>query len=51
VFTADWGQLLRVRTRLHIQVFIERYADTGRIGFLCWWRGDVAVARPKASTF
>jgi HK97 family phage major capsid protein len=49
VFTADWGQLLLgVRTRLQIQVLSERYADTGQIGFLCWWRGDVAVARPKA---
>lgn len=49
VFTADWRQLLLgVRTQLQIRVLSERYADTGQIGFLVWFRGDVAVARPKA---
>lgn len=48
-FTGDWSQLLiGVRTGLQIQVLNERYADTGQIGLLCWWRGDVAVARPAA---
>lgn len=49
MFTADWSQLLvGVRTDLQIQVLTERYADTGQVGILCWWRGDVAVARPAA---
>jgi HK97 family phage major capsid protein len=49
VFTADWSQLfVGIRTQLTIQVLGERYADTGDIGFLAWFRADVAVARPKA---
>ena len=48
-FTADWNQLLvGVRTALQIQVLTERYADTGQVGLLCWWRGDIAVARASA---
>ena len=51
VFVGDWRQLyIGVRTELQIQVLRERYADTGQVGFLTWWRGDVAVARPKAFT-
>lgn len=47
--TADWSQLLvGVRTGLQISVLTERYADTGQVGLLCWWRGDVAVARAGA---
>lgn len=49
VFTADWRQLLvGVRTHLRINVLAERYADSGQTGFIAWWRGDTAVARPKA---
>lgn len=49
LFTADWSQLyVGVRTELQISVLTERYADTGQVGILCWWRGDVAVARPAA---
>jgi HK97 family phage major capsid protein len=48
-FTADWRQLLLgVRTQLVIKVLAERYADNGQTGFLAWWRGDIAVARPAA---
>lgn len=51
VFVGAWSQLyIGVRTQLQIQVLRERYADTGQVGFLTWWRGDVAVARPKAFT-
>src|SRR4051794_18948208 len=51
VFVADWSKLLvGVRTGLQIQVLTERYADNGQFGFLAWWRGDIAVARPKAYT-
>lgn len=49
MFTADWTQLyVGVRTQLQIQLLTEKYADTGQVGILAWWRGDVAVARPKA---
>ncbi len=45
----DWRQLLiGVRTELQIKVLDQRYADNGQTGFIAWWRGDVAVARPKA---
>jgi HK97 family phage major capsid protein len=45
----DFRQLyVGVRTQLQIQVLSERYADTGQVGILAWFRGDVAVARPKA---
>jgi HK97 family phage major capsid protein len=50
-FVADWHQLyVGVRTSLEIRVLTERYADTGQVGFVCWWRGDNAVARAKAFT-
>lgn len=49
VFTADWRQLLiGVRTQLQIIPLTERYADYAQRGFIAWWRGDIAVARPKA---
>lgn len=49
-FIADWSQLLvGVRpSGLSVQVLDQRYADTGQVGFLAWWRGDVAVARASA---
>ncbi len=49
IFTADWSQLfIGVRTELQLTVLNERYADTGQVGILAWWRGDVQVARAKA---
>lgn len=57
VFTADWSQLLiGVRTGLTISVLEERYMTNdaagspkgGQYGFMCWWRGDIALARAKA---
>lgn len=50
IFTADWTQLLiGVRTELQITLLTERYMpDAGQYGFVAWWRGDIAVARPKA---
>jgi len=57
VFTADWSQLLiGVRTGLTISVLEERYMTNdaagspagGQYGFMCWWRGDIALARVKA---
>lgn len=50
-FVAAWPQLyIGVRTGLTIEPLRERYADNGQLGFLAWWRGDVAVARAKAFT-
>lgn len=49
VFTGDWSQLLiGQRLDLTIQVLPERYADTGQIGIVATWRGDVGLARPRA---
>lgn len=49
VFVGDWTQMfVGVRTQLSIQVLRERYADTGEIGLLAWWRGDVMHTRASA---
>ncbi len=49
MFVGDWSQLLvGIRTSLQINVLHERYADTGQVGFLAWFRGDVAVGRAAA---
>ena len=49
VFAGDFSQvLLGQRMDLTIQVLTERYAENGQVGILAYWRGDVAVARPKA---
>ncbi len=49
IFTADWRELLiGLRTGFEVQVLRERYADSGTIGLLAWFRGDVLAARPKA---
>src|SRR5215204_1171336 len=49
VFTADWRELLvGLRTSFRVEVLRERYADTGSIGLLAWFRGDILAARPKS---
>jgi HK97 family phage major capsid protein len=50
VFTGDFSQLyVGVRTALTITVLRERYmVEEGSFGLVGWYRGDVAVARPKA---
>lgn len=49
VFVGDFTKLLiGQRLELNIQVLNERYADTGEIGIVATWRGDVGVARPRA---
>lgn len=50
VFTADWTELfIGLRTGLQITLLTERYMpDAGQYGFVAWWRGDMAVARPRA---
>lgn len=48
-FVADWSQLMiGVRTQLMIEPLRERWADSGQLGFVSWWRGDIAVARAAA---
>lgn len=57
VFTGDWSQLwIGLRTDLQITILSERYMTNdaagspagGQYGFMAWWRGDIAIARPKA---
>jgi HK97 family phage major capsid protein len=50
VFTGDFRQLLLgIRTALTVTVLQERFmVEEGSFGLVGWWRGDVAVARPKA---
>lgn len=49
VFAGDWRQLLiGQRLGLTIQTLTERYAENGQIGIVAHWRGDVALARPRA---
>jgi len=49
LFVGDWSQLLiGQRLRISIQVLTEKYADTGQIGIVAHWRGDVQPARPAA---
>ncbi|RBY92953.1 phage major capsid protein [Blastococcus sp. TF02A-30] len=50
VITGDFSQLLiGVRTALTMSVLQERYmVEEGSFGLVGWYRGDVAVARPKA---
>lgn len=49
VFAGDWSKLLiGQRLELTIQTLTERYAENGQIGIVAHWRGDVAVARPRA---
>jgi HK97 family phage major capsid protein len=49
LFVGDWRQLLiGQRLDLSIQVLTERYAELGQIGIVAHWRGDIALARPRA---
>ncbi|WPU08097.1 phage major capsid protein [Pseudarthrobacter oxydans] len=49
LFVGDWNQLLiGQRLGITIQVLTEKYADTGQIGIVAHWRGDVQPARPAA---
>ena len=46
---ADWSQLLiGVRMGISLHVLRERYADSGEIGIVAYFRGDVQLARPAA---
>jgi HK97 family phage major capsid protein len=49
VFAGDWAQLLiGQRQEISIQVLTERYAEFGQIGIVAHWRGDIALAQPRA---
>lgn len=46
LFVGDWSQLLiGQRLGLTLQVLTEKYADTGQVGIIAHWRGDVQPAR------
>ena len=49
VFVGDWAQLIiGQRLDLSVQTLVERYAELGQVGIIAHWRGDVALARPRA---
>ncbi len=49
VFVGDFTQLLiGQRLDVTIQTLTERYAEFGQVGIVAHWRGDVALARPRA---
>jgi HK97 family phage major capsid protein len=49
LFVGDFNQLLiGQRLDITIQTLTERYAENGQIGIVAHWRGDVALARPRA---
>jgi HK97 family phage major capsid protein len=49
LFVADWTKMLvGIRHNFSVQVLRERYADTGSVGLLAWFRGDVALEQPAA---
>ena len=49
LFVGDFTKLLiGQRLDLTIQVLNELYANTGQIGIVAHWRGDIGLARPRA---
>jgi HK97 family phage major capsid protein len=51
VYVGQWSHLLvGLRTSFTIRPLVERYVDTGEIGFFAYLRADIAVAHPEAFT-
>jgi HK97 family phage major capsid protein len=49
IFGGDFRQLIvGHRLDLTVQTLTERYAENGQVAIVAHWRGDVAVARPRA---
>lgn len=49
VFTGDFSKLLiGQRLDMEIMKLTERYADTGQVGIVAHWRGDIQLARESA---
>src|SRR5262249_13265363 len=49
LFAGDFTQLLVGRgLAVRVRVLAQRYAEFGQTGVLCSWRGDIAVAGPRA---
>ena len=49
IFGGDFRQLIvGHRLDMTIQTLTERYAENGQVAIIAHWRGDVAVARPRA---
>lgn len=49
VFFNPEAFLIADRGARSVQVLVEKYADTGEIGYLCWQRFDCALLEPEAS--
>ena len=48
-YVGEWRQLIiGMRTSFTIRPLVERYVDTGEVGFFAYLRADVAVAHPEA---
>jgi HK97 family phage major capsid protein len=49
IFAGDFRQvLIGQRMDITVQTLTERYAELGQVGILATFRGDVALARPRA---
>ncbi|MCC7365018.1 MAG: phage major capsid protein [Dehalococcoidia bacterium] len=49
VFVGGFEELVvGIRHQLTIQILQERFISEGQIGFLAFWRGDIAILRPGA---
>lgn len=49
IVTGDFSQIfICMRTALQVSVLTEKYADVGEIGYVCWLRFDIAIARPSS---
>ena len=47
IYVADFRALLfMMRETLHVQLLIEKYADTGELAFVCHARADIALTYP-----
>jgi HK97 family phage major capsid protein len=49
VFVGQWDQLvIGVRENMTLQILTEKYADTGQVGIIVHFRGDVGVLHEEA---
>ena len=47
IYVADFrAALFMMRETLHVQLLIEKYADTGELAFVCHARADIALTYP-----
>ena len=49
IYVADFSRLVfMMREQMSVQLLVERFADSGQVGFLCHVRADVVVQYPAA---